>query len=80
MFGLWGGIVLAYDLAVVGYLVFDRYDQETISITVAVAAGAMLTMLVDTMVPEVYNEAHEFSGLITVVVFLGAFWLSTVGG
>lgn len=70
--------MLAYGLAVVGYLVFDRYDQETISITVA--AGAMLTMLVDTMVPESYNEAHEFSGLITVVGFLSAFWLSTVGG
>lgn len=77
--GLWGGIVLTYGIAAtIGYVVFSRYTQETVSITIAVAAGAMLTMLVDTMVPEAYSEAHEFSGLITVIGFLVAFWLSTI--
>ena len=81
IFGLWIGIVLTYGIAAaVGYAVFTRYNQETVSVTIAVAAGAMLAMLVDTMVPEAYNQAHEFSGLITVIGFLLAFWLSTVGG
>lgn len=81
IFGLWIGIVLAYGIAAaLGYAVFTRLSQEAVSVTVAVAAGAMLTMLVDTMVPEAYNEAHEFSGLITVIGFLLAFWLSTKGG
>lgn len=55
VFGLWVGIVIAYGIAsAVGYLVFAHYRQEIISVTIAVAAGAMLAMLVDTMVPEAY--------------------------
>lgn len=78
--GLWLAIVLAYGIAAaIGYLVFARYSQETVSVTIAIAAGAMLAMVVDTMVPEAYNESHEFSGLITVIGFLLAFWFSTVG-
>jgi len=37
-------------------------------------------MLVDTMIPEATEETHEFSGLITVAGFLGAFVLSKLGG
>jgi ZIP family zinc transporter len=38
-----------------------------------VAAGAMLAMLADTMIPEACEHAHTFAGLITVVGFLMAF-------
>ena len=33
-------------------------------------------MLVDTMIPEAFEEAHDFTGLITVIGFLSAFVLS----
>jgi ZIP family zinc transporter len=37
-------------------------------------------MLVDTMIPEAFEAAHDFAGLITVAGFLPAFALSRLGG
>ena len=75
--GIWAGIALTSGVAsVVGYTVFRHYSNDVIAATTAVAAGAILAMLVDTMVPEAFDEAHEFTGLITVVGFLLAFILS----
>lgn len=48
--------------------------------TTAVAAGAILAMLADTMIPEAFETAHNFTGLITVAGFLAAFILSKAGG
>ena len=46
----------------------------------SVAAGAILAMLADTMIPEAFEVAHNFAGLITVAGFLAAFCLSKLGG
>jgi ZIP family zinc transporter len=35
---------------------------------------------VDTMIPEAFEQAHDFAGLITVAGFLVAFALSKMGG
>ena len=43
-----------------------------------VAAEAMLAMLAATMIPEAFDHAHTFAGLITVVGFLVAFVLTKV--
>jgi len=51
-----------------------------VAATTAVAAGAILAMLVDTMIPEAFDEARDFAGLITVAGFLAAFALSKMGG
>ena len=37
-------------------------------------------MLIYTMVPEAFEEAHDFAGLITVIGFLAAFLLSKSEG
>lgn len=75
--GIWTAIALVSGVAsIVGYTVFRHYTNDVIAATTAVAAGAILAMLVDTMVPEAFDEAHEFTGLITVVGFLLAFVLS----
>ncbi|MEU8329542.1 hypothetical protein [Micromonospora sp. NPDC048839] len=42
----------------------------------ALAAGAILAMITDTMVPEAFENAHLLVGLITVAGFLTAFALS----
>ena len=42
--------------------------------------GAILAMLVDTMIPEAFEVAHDFAGLITVAGFLAAFALGKLGG
>ncbi|CAH0306291.1 Zinc transporter ZupT [Massilia sp. Bi118] len=81
VFGIWGGIALASGLAsLVGYTVFQNFSSEIVAATTAVAAGAILAMLVDTMIPEAFEVAHDFAGLITVAGFLAAFALSRLGG
>ena len=66
-------------VAVIGYAVFQHYPPGVIAATMAVAAGAILSMLVDTMIPEAFEEAHDYAGLITVLGFLAAFALSKLG-
>ena len=44
------------------------------------AAGAILAMLADTMIPDAFEQAHDFAGLITVAGFLVAFVLTKLGG
>jgi ZIP family zinc transporter len=81
VFGIWGGIALASGIAsLVGYTVFQNFSSEIVAATTAVAAGAILAMLVDTMIPEAFETAHDFAGLITVAGFLAAFALSRLGG
>lgn len=41
--------------------------------------GAALVMLADTMVPEAYESAHNYSGFITTLGFMLAFVLSKLG-
>jgi ZIP family zinc transporter len=44
----------------------------------AFAAGAILTMLVDTMIPEAFADGGNWTGLATVLGFASAFFLSRV--
>jgi ZIP family zinc transporter len=77
VFGVWTGIaVISGMAALAGYAVFSHFSPEVIAATTAVAAGAILAMLADTMIPEAFEQAHEFAGLITVLGFLAAFILT----
>jgi zinc transporter, ZIP family len=77
VFGVWTGIaVISGIAALTGYAVFRHFSANIIAATIAVAAGAILSMLVDTMIPEAFAETHDFAGLITVVGFLIAFILT----
>ncbi len=79
VFGLWTVITLVSALsALAGFAVFSHFTPQVISATTAVAAGAILTMLSDTMMPEAYEEGRNFSGLITVAGFLCAFILTKI--
>lgn len=81
VFSLWLGIALLSGLAsLAGYSVFSHFSPEVVAATTAVAAGAILAMLTDTMIPEAFAEAHNFAGLITVLGFLTSFFLSKLGG
>jgi len=81
VFGVWGGIALISSAAaLVGYTVFEDFSPSIIAATTAIAAGGILAMLVDTMMPEAFESTHEFAGLITVVGFLVAFMLTKLGG
>lgn len=77
IFGVWGGIAVVSGIsALIGYVAFQGVSGQVIAATTAVAAGAVLTMLVDTMIPEAFEEAHDLAGLITVAGFLVAFLLT----
>jgi ZIP family zinc transporter len=77
IFGIWVGIAASSGIgAVIGYTLFRTASAEVVAATTAVAAGAILAMLVDTMIPEAFDETHNFAGLITVAGFLAAFALS----
>lgn len=43
------------------------------------AAGAILTVLADTMLPEAFKYVSSFTGLIVVIGFIVAFFLSKLG-
>jgi zinc transporter, ZIP family len=77
VFGVWGAIaVISGIAALAGYAVFRHFNANVIAATIAVAAGAILSMLVDTMIPEAFAEERDFAGLVTVIGFLIAFILS----
>ncbi|UYZ61480.1 ZIP family metal transporter [Hymenobacter weizhouensis] len=79
--GLWGGIALVSGIAaLVGYSVFSGFSPEVVAATTAVAAGAVLAMIADTMIPEAFEATHNFTGLITVLGFLVSFVLTKLGG
>ena len=81
VFGVWGGIALLSGLAALlgALLLRDASDQVVAAIT-AVAAGAILAMLADTMVPEAFERTHAYTGLITAIGFLVAFGIERSAG
>jgi ZIP family zinc transporter len=80
IFGISIGIAVISGIAsLIGYTVFQNFSSDIAAATTAVAAGAILAMLIDTMIPEAFEEAHNFAGLITVVGFLISFMLSKMG-
>lgn len=77
IFGLWSFICLASVISsIVGLTVFSQFPPNVISAITASAAGAILAMLADTMMPEAFESTHNFTGLITVAGFLCSFLLS----
>lgn len=76
VFTLWTVIAIVVGLSsLLGYTLFSRFSPEVVAAANAVAAGAILAMVADTMIPEAYESAHDYSGLITVVGFMLAFLL-----
>ncbi|MEV4117661.1 ZIP family zinc transporter [Micromonospora sp. NPDC049645] len=77
VFLLWTGIALVSGgAALVGNTLLGGAPPEVLAAITALAAGAILAMITDTMVPEAFEDAHLLVGLITVAGFLTAFALS----
>jgi ZIP family zinc transporter len=76
--GVWGLVTLAGTVAAaLGYALMDDVGSPGIAATQACAAGAILTMLADTMLPEAVEHAGPLVGLVTALGFVAAFLLST---
>ena len=81
VFGVWSAIAVACGISsLAGYAIFDGLSPFVVAATTAVAAGAMLTMIVDTMIPEAFAKTHNWAGLIAVLGFLTSFALSELAG
>ena len=77
VFGVWGGIALASGLAgALGVLALQDASAATIATMTAVAAGAILAMVTDTMIPEAFERTHLYAGLIASLGFVVSFGLS----
>ncbi len=75
---LWVGVALASALASgLGYGLLGGMNQAAVAVVQAFAAGAILTMLADTMIPEAFENGGDLAGLATALGFAAAFLLST---
>ena len=79
--GLWIAVAAVCAAAtVVGYALADVATPELHAGLGGFAAGALLVMLVDSMIPEAQRRAHDVAGIATVLGFALAAGLSSAGG
>ena len=77
--GLWAAVCVSSAVAAaLGYAFLGEISPEVIAGIQAFAAGAILTMLADTMMPEAFENGGSVVGLVTVLGFASAFFLSTL--
>ncbi|MFD3444166.1 ZIP family metal transporter [Microbacteriaceae bacterium 4G12] len=71
---LWAGIALACALAsLLGFALLDTASPDLTAVINAIAAGAILAMICDTMIPEAFDRARALTGLLATVGFLTSF-------
>jgi zinc transporter, ZIP family len=80
VFGVWVGIAVASGLAgLLGCLLLQGASPVLVAVITAVAAGAILAMLADTMIPEAFERTHLFTGLIATIGFVVSFGVERLG-
>jgi CRP-like cAMP-binding protein len=76
---LWLSIVLVTALgAALGNIAFRDAPVELVALFESLAAGAMLAMLAETMMPEAYEQGGSVTGMSTILGFLAALFIRTV--
>ncbi|MGH3468696.1 MAG: ZIP family metal transporter, partial [Thermocrispum sp.] len=79
--GLWTLVAVVSALSAgLGYLALGTASPDVVAGIRAFAAGAILTMLVDTMIPEAYEaeQRSKATGVVTTAGFALAVFLSTL--
>ena len=76
---MWVAIALISGLAsLAGYGLFQDSPPDTVAFVLAFAAGAILTMLAETMMPEAYEHGGKWVGVVTTLGFAVAFTIHTL--
>ena len=76
---MWIAIALISGLAsLAGYALFQDSSPGTVAFVLAFAAGAILTMLADTMMPEAFEHGGKWVGVATTLGFAVAFAVHTL--
>ncbi len=74
---VWGAVAVACTLAtVLGYALLGGVSSDLVSALLALAAGGILAMLADTMMPEAFEHGGPFVAMATALGFACAFLLS----
>jgi ZIP family zinc transporter len=77
---MWVGIAVVSGLAsVAGYGLFQDSSPDTVAFVLVFAAGAILTMLAQTMMPEAFEHGGKLVGVVTTVGFAVAYAIHTLG-
>ncbi len=75
--GLWMSVAVASGVAAaLGNALLSGMDQLALAVAQSFAAGAIITMLADTMFPEAFESGGDRVGLATALGFATAFLLS----
>jgi ZIP family zinc transporter len=76
---MWVGIALVSGLAsLAGYGLFQNASPDAVAFVLTFAAGAILTMLADTMMPEAFEHGGKWVGVATTLGFAVAFTIHTL--
>ncbi len=76
---MWTGIAVVSAIAsVAGYALFQDSSPDTTAFVLAFAAGAILTMLADTMMPEAFEHGGKLVGVVTTLGFVTAYGIHTL--
>jgi zinc transporter, ZIP family len=76
---MWVAIALISGLAsLAGYGLFQDSPPSTVAFVLAFAAGAILTMLAETMMPEAFEHGGKWVGVATTLGFAVAFTIHTL--
>jgi zinc transporter, ZIP family len=80
VFWMWASLViLSAACAGLGYLIINLLPGANGQYAQAFAAGAMLTMIADAMMPEAFEHGGKLVGIFTVFGFLTAAILAVIG-
>jgi len=76
---MWIAIAVVSGVAsLAGYALFQDSAPGTVAFVLAFAAGAILTMLAQTMMPEAYEHGGKYVGVVTTLGFAVAFTIHTL--
>ena len=76
---MWASLVLMTAVgAAIGNLFISDVSRELQALLEGLAAGAMLAMIAQTMLPEAYDHGGWLTGFMTVVGFLAAIFMGTL--
>jgi ZIP family zinc transporter len=76
---LWIAVAVVCTLATgVGYAIGDTASDELRSLIDGFAAGALIVMLIDSMIPDAYKDVGRPAGLVTTLGFAVAMALSSI--
>lgn len=79
IFGMWSALMLITGIgAAAGSVFFEGAGPNLFAVTEGLAAGAMLTMIAETMLPEAYLKGGNVVGLSTLAGFLIAIFSKTL--